>query len=73
MPSSPAELVFVAPSLRVGISGSSTGFLLTWAVPNVVLQSAPSLSGPWTDVMGAASPYPVVFNSAQFFFRLAQR
>ena len=33
------------------------------------LQSAPAVSGPWTDVAGAASPYSAATTSGQTFFR----
>ena len=33
------------------------------------LQSAPAVSGPWTDVAGAASPYPAATTGGQTFFR----
>ena len=42
---------------------------LSW--PAGVLQQAESLSGPWNDVPGATSPYPVAMNlnPAQLFYR----
>ena len=42
---------------------------LSW--PAGVLQQAESLSGPWNDVPGAASPYPVALNlnPVQVFYR----
>lgn len=43
-----------------------------WAdPPNVLLQSAPSVTGPWTNIVGAASPYTNVSMGAQQYFRLA--
>ncbi len=45
------------------------GFVLKWAEGSAVLQSAPTLTGPWTDVTGAASPYTIVPAASQQFFR----
>jgi hypothetical protein len=36
------------------------------------LQSADSPSGPWTDVLGAVSPYAVATSQAQKFYRIKQ-
>ena len=36
------------------------------------LQSADSLSGPWTDILGATSPYFAVASAAQKFYRVKQ-
>ena len=76
---SPAAVVNVTPMLtiqpampfgaRIG-PGKPNGLVLTWA-GSFVLQSAPRPTGPFTDVVGAASPYFV--NSAlapQMYFRL---
>ena len=45
------------------------GIVLTWGESTAVLQSAPSLSGPWADVTGATSPYTIVPANGQQFFR----
>ncbi len=47
----------------------ASGYVLTWLETSAVLQTAPSLSGPWTDVKGAASPYTIVPTETQQFFR----
>lgn len=36
------------------------------------LQSAPAITGPWTDVAGAASPYSTAASAAQLYFRSRQ-
>jgi hypothetical protein len=77
---SPAAVVNVNPMLAIQtwvppttsvIGPGSPGILvLTWA-GSFVLQSAPSATGPYTDVLGAASPYSV--NPAlapRMYFRL---
>jgi uncharacterized repeat protein (TIGR03803 family) len=54
------------PSLTFqNVSGSIS---LTWT--NASLQAAPSLDLPFTNVVGATSPYPVTNNAPQQFFRL---
>jgi len=35
-----------------------------------ILQQAPTVLGPWTDVPGAVSPQPMPLSSAEQFFRL---
>jgi hypothetical protein len=55
------QLDFTAPP--------GNGFILSWLEGSAVLQSAPSLLGPWTDVTGATSPYTIVPAAAQQFFR----
>ena len=41
---------------------------LTWS--HGILQSASQAAGPYTDVLGATSPYPVTFSAPQQFFRV---
>jgi hypothetical protein len=51
------------------ISRSGSNVILTW--PLGTLQSAPNVTGPYTDLSSATSPYPVPLNSAkQMFYRL---
>ena len=45
------------------------GINLNWLESSAVLQSAPSVAGPWTDVNGAISPYIIVPTATQQFFR----
>jgi len=45
------------------------GIVVTWLETSAVLQTAASVSGPWTDVTGAASPYTIVPSATQQFFR----
>jgi hypothetical protein len=55
------QLNFTAPP--------ENGFILNWLEGSAVLQSAPSLMGPWTDLPGATSPYTIVPAAGQQFFR----
>jgi len=59
----------VPPSISVTTSGNNA--VLTWAGSGWTLQSAPSASGPYTDVSGATSGYSYDTTSATMqFFRL---
>lgn len=52
----------------ISISTSGNNLRLTWSGP-AILQSAPAVDGPWTDVLGAVSPHTVTGdpNSSKFF------
>jgi len=45
------------------------GMILSWQEASAVLQSAPTLNGPWTDLPGATSPYTVFPAATQQYFR----
>jgi hypothetical protein len=51
-------------TLRAALSGNNV--VLTFSG---TLQSAPTVNGPWTDVVGATSPYTVTPNQPQQFYR----
>jgi hypothetical protein len=56
------------PALRLG--NSDAGFALTWASPSV-LQASPELSGPFTNVVGATSPFALTnLSEPRLFYRL---
>ncbi|MGA2864545.1 MAG: hypothetical protein ABSF95_08650 [Verrucomicrobiota bacterium] len=60
----------VAPPPSLVIARAGQGVVLTWA-GSFTLQSAPSVKGPWTDVVGATSPYACDSTSQRMqFFRL---
>jgi hypothetical protein len=71
--SGPVPLSVVPGALSLGLTAISAGSTISWATGNVVLESAPAISGPWTAVMGAVSPFNIVLDQAQFFFRLRQQ
>ncbi|HXC37193.1 MAG TPA: hypothetical protein VNV43_15055 [Candidatus Acidoferrales bacterium] len=51
--------------------GQPSGAVINWTdPPNIALQSAPALTGPWTNVIGATPPYTNFAHSAAQFFRL---
>jgi hypothetical protein len=70
VPATSAAIVKVAaaPSARAIVWAASNRFELSWSFG--VLQSADALSGPYTDVIGAAAPYPVATTNAQQFYRV---
>ena len=45
------------------------GIVLTWKESSAVLQSAPTISGQWTDLPGTTSPYTIVPAATQQYFR----
>jgi hypothetical protein len=53
----------------VVITISSGQIVLEWSQGGI-LQSAPSLTGQYTAVVGAVSPYPIVPSGSQMFFRV---
>jgi len=67
------ETKYFQPSTPVRIQLQSSGGTTTVSWPLWWrLQSAENITGPWTDVVGATSPYAVNPNGSQQFFRLAQ-
>lgn len=64
---SSVAVVSVLPRLTVVRNGGM--LILTWPAP-FILQSAPTVNGPYRDVPGAVSPYSVSMTAPQQFFRL---
>lgn len=60
-----------APSLLLKINRSGNNVVLSWANASAILETAPSLNGPYTTVPGASSPYTVPASAQEQFFRLA--
>jgi hypothetical protein len=50
-------------------SAPGSALVLTWGDSSAILQSAPTVTGPWTDLTGTTSPYTVVPAASQQFFR----
>jgi hypothetical protein len=70
--SQPIQLL-VSTTTQISISqGAVAGapFVISWPDPDLVLQNAPTPAGPWTDVPGAISPFSVVLDQQQKFFRV---
>ena len=61
------------PSLTLVRNGSN--ITITWSAPGYVLQSASVVTGPWTNVASAVSPYTTAIggaNGARRYYRLVQ-
>ncbi len=56
------------PVLTVSVSGTSV--TVSWSPVVGVLQSAPDLTGPWTDVGAVTSPYVAPLSGTRKFYRL---
>jgi dienelactone hydrolase len=62
-----------APRLEMVSDSSGRGWLLVWPESNWVLQEAPGIDAPWTDVSPVvSSPYPVAMGGDHRFFRLRE-
>ncbi len=65
------EVVDAAPvSIPLAISKSGNNVTLTWANSAFNLQAAPSVTGTYTNVPGATSPYTIPAGGAERYFRL---
>ena len=58
------------PAASVSIDLSGANVVISWAPAGGSLEGAPSVSGPWTAVAGAASPYTAPATGAQQYFRV---
>ncbi|MCX7867002.1 MAG: LamG domain-containing protein [Limisphaera sp.] len=66
---SPTVSPLAAP-LVITAARQGDNLVLTWTDAQAVLQSAPGVTGPYTDVSGASSPYTVPLTGSQQYFRL---
>jgi hypothetical protein len=55
---------------RLQIFPTTNASTLVWGAPNVALQQADSLTGPWTTIAGATSPFAIAALGPAKFFRL---
>ena len=58
------------PAIPLNIQASGSQVTLIWSNPAFGLQAAATVSGTYTNIPGATSPYPVSAGNAQRFFRL---
>jgi len=58
--------------IPLSIKSISRALVLTWSDPTFSLQAAPTVTGAYTNVPGAASPYTNVIAGSRMFFRLKQ-
>jgi len=73
--SAPCGSLETAPAIlttdpKLQIFSSGEGLQLLWSAPGLVLQQADSITGPWTTVEGATSPYDLTVQGPKKFFRL---
>ncbi|HUA65133.1 MAG TPA: hypothetical protein VME24_04750 [Alphaproteobacteria bacterium] len=68
----PVYYLAVAAAPKLNISQSGNQVVLTWADSTYSLQSAPAVTGPYTTVSGATSPYSYAITGGKRFFRLAK-
>ena len=61
----------VVPTQLLALSRSGNTLTLTWG-PGWTLQSSTNVAGPYQDVQGASSPWPVSMTKPREFFRLRQ-
>jgi len=66
---STGEVVPIGAQLQVARNGNT--MTLTWP-SGWFLQSATNITGPWNDVSGSASPWPVAMTKPREFFRLRE-
>lgn len=62
-----AGAALAAPPVKVAFERTTGGLKLTF---EGTLQSADSITGPWTDVAGATSPFEVKFTGTAKFYRI---
>ncbi len=70
MGSSGTSYAVTPPSLIIQSSGQAV--ILSWSTPAFSLQSAPAVTGTYTNVPDATSPYTNTISGPQQFFRLIQ-
>jgi hypothetical protein len=70
--SDPAGLQFVSAGPVLDLAFASSRWLLNWPTNNTVLESASRVTGPWSEVIGASSPFPILTNQPTRFFRVRQ-
>jgi len=61
----------VPPPVQLGFQLLNNQLVLSWTNSGFNLQSAPAVTGPFTNLPAATSPYTNVTTSAQQFFRLS--
>ena len=60
----------VPPPVHLDLQLLNNQLVLNWANAGFNLQSAPILTGPFTNLPAATSPYPNLLTALQQFFRL---
>jgi len=61
---------YVVGLQQLGIENQAGQSTLTWTDATAILQSSSQVAGPWSNVIGAKSPYSIIPSGGQLFFRL---
>ena len=64
------EIIDPAIPFRLEVTTGPSDFALSWSFVIAKLQEASSLSGPWTTITNASSPWTVSYNGNARFFQL---
>lgn len=57
---------------KISIAVEGNNVVLSWTAPGATLQEAPTVTGPWSAVAGAASPFRVGANQVARFYRISK-
>jgi len=68
-----SRILFGEDGFRAVAYGTRNAIILRWENPDFVLQAAPEVTGTYSDVTGAVSPYTSAVSGPQMFFRLIKR
>lgn len=64
------DVTFLSLQESLAVQSSGTNVVFSWDNPAFILQTAPSLTGVFTNLSTATSPYTNAINGSQQFFRL---
>jgi hypothetical protein len=67
-----AQNILRISALRLYFQGLNNQLVLSWTNAGFNLQSAPAVTGPFTNFLGATSPYTNSFTIPGQFFRLIE-
>jgi hypothetical protein len=70
--SAAASVQFVSSGPVLELTFSAGRWMMKWSAPGAVLESAPLVTGAWSEVSGASSPFPLLTNQPTRFYRLRQ-
>jgi hypothetical protein len=70
--SDPANLQLGSVAFRIELNSVAGRWTLSWLAANAVLESAPVVTGAWSEVVGAGNPFPLPTNQPARFYRLRQ-
>ena len=65
-----AQIITATAPIRLNIEAGSNAAILSWTNSAFTLQAAPFVTGLYTNIPGATSPYTNPVTSTQQYFRL---